>query len=213
MKLKEAKEIADSLDFKKGNGLIAAVAQNSESREVLMVAFMNKDAFLKTLTTRRMWYYSRSRKRLWMKGESSGNAQLVESFCTDCDGDSVLFRVKQIGNACHTGSKTCFFRKYGEKGEYFSLDELFSVILDRKDRPKRDSYTNELLKKQKKLLGKIKEESTELIEAAELKNKDEIVWETCDLLYHILVLLANKDISLKEIYAELGRRSYKPKQS
>ena len=147
-----------------------------------------------------------------MKGESSGNVQLVENFCIDCDGDSVLFRVKQKGNACHTGSRTCFFRVYGRK-KYISVDELFSVVLDRKRKPRRGSYTNELLRNEEKLLGKIREESDELIEAAELKDKEEIVWEACDLLYHMLVLLANKDISLKEIYAELGRRFYKPKQA
>jgi phosphoribosyl-ATP pyrophosphohydrolase/phosphoribosyl-AMP cyclohydrolase len=205
MKLKQAREIADRLNFEKGRGLVTAIAQDSGSREVLMVAFMNRDAFLKTVTTGRMWYYSRSRKRLWMKGESSGNVQLVENFYTDCDGDSVLFGVKQKGNACHTGNRTCFFRGYGKR-MYFDLDELFSLILDRKVKPKSGSYTNKLLKNQKKLLGKIREESDELIEAAELKDKDEVVWEACDLLYHMLVLLARKDISLNDIYTELGKR-------
>ncbi|NYZ76028.1 phosphoribosyl-ATP diphosphatase [Candidatus Micrarchaeota archaeon] len=136
---------------------------------------------------------------------------MVENFCTDCDGDTVLFRVKQIGNACHTGNRTCFFRTYGRE-EYISVDELFSVVLDRKRKPRIGSYTNELLRNEEKLLGKIREESDELIEAAELKDKDEVVWEACDLLYHMLVLLAKEDVSLKEIYAELGRRFYKPKQ-
>lgn len=122
-----------------------------------------------------------------------------------CDGDSVLFRVKQKGNACHTGNITCFFTGYGER-KYLNLDELFSVILDRKSRPKSDSYTNKLLKNQKKILEKIKEESDELIEAAELKGKDEVVWEACDLLYHTLVLLAEKNGSLEDIYSELYRR-------
>jgi len=205
MKLKQAREIADRLNFEKGRGLVTAIAQDSGSREVLMVAFMNRDAFLKTVTTGRMWYYGRSRKRLWMKGESSGNIQLVENFYTDCDGDSVLFGVKQKGNACHTGNRTCFFRTYGKR-KYVSVDELFSIILDRKMRPKRGSYTNELLRNEEKLLGKIREESDELIEAAELKDKDEVVWEACDLLYHMLVLLARKDISLNDIYTELGKR-------
>jgi len=205
MKLKQAMEIADKLNFKKGDGLITAVAQDSVSKEVLMVGFMNRDAFIKTLTSKRMWYYSRSRKRLWMKGESSGNVQLIENFYIDCDGDSVLFGVKQKGNACHTGNKTCFFRGYGKR-KYFTLDELFSVILNRKMKPKTGSYTNRLLKNQKKLLGKIKEESDELIEAAELKGKNEVVWEACDLLYHMFVLLVKKEISLDEIFSELGRR-------
>lgn len=207
MRLKEAEEIAERLDFEKGSGLVTAVVQDSMSREVLMVAFMDREAFLKTVTTSRMWYYSRSRKKLWMKGESSGNTQRVENFCIDCDGDAVLFRVKQRGNACHSGNRTCFFREYGERGRFLSLDELFSIILDRKNKSRRGSYTNELLREQKKLLGKIKEESDELIEAAELKGKREVVWEACDLLYHTLVLLAKKDLSLKEIYAELDRRN------
>lgn len=205
MKLKQAREIADRLNFENGRGLVTAIAQDSGSREILMVAFMNRDAFVKTLTTGKMWYYSRSRRRLWMKGESSGNIQLVENFYTDCDGDSILFEVKQKGSACHTGNRTCFFRMYGRK-RYVSVDELFSIILGRKRKPKRGSYTNELLKNEEKLLGKISEESGELIEAAELKDKDEVVWEACDLLYHMLVLLAEKDVSLGDIYAELSRR-------
>ena len=205
MKLRQAGKIADSLNFKKGNGLVTAITQDSGSKEVLMVACMDRDAFIRTITTGKMWYYSQSKKRLWMKGESSGNVQLVENFYIDCDGDSVLFRVKQKGNACHTGNKTCFFRGYGKR-MYFDLDELFSLILDRKVRPKSYSYTNRLLKNQKRLLGKIREESDELIEAAELKDKDEVVWEACDLLYHMLVLLARKDISLNDIYTELGKR-------
>ncbi|MEM3555998.1 MAG: bifunctional phosphoribosyl-AMP cyclohydrolase/phosphoribosyl-ATP diphosphatase HisIE [Candidatus Micrarchaeia archaeon] len=202
MNLKEAEETADTLDFKKGRGLIVAVAQDSESKEVLMVAFMNRNAFLKTLTTGRMWYYSRSRKKLWMKGETSGNFQLVEGFRVDCDADAVLFKVKQIGNACHTGNRTCFFKNEKE----LSLEELFSLILDRKKFPRDGSYTNELLRKQRKLLAKIKEESDELTEAVEFKSKKEVIWEACDLLYHVLVLLAKKEVNLNDVYLELGRR-------
>lgn len=206
MRCREAERIASRINFRKGDGLVPAIAQ-SAGGEVLMLAFMNRDALLKTLTSGRMWYYSRSRKKLWEKGESSGNAQRWESFSVDCDADSLLFRVAQRGNACHTGNRTCFYTEYGKQTS-LSLDELYSLVLDRKKNMRENSYTCKLLRDERKLLGKIDEESAELVRAVG-EGRRQVIWESCDVLYHMLVLLAKENVSMEEIYRELGRRNKK----
>ncbi|MBI4399129.1 bifunctional phosphoribosyl-AMP cyclohydrolase/phosphoribosyl-ATP diphosphatase HisIE [Candidatus Micrarchaeota archaeon] len=201
LRTKEVEKISKVLNFEKCYGLVPVVVQSIENKEVLMQAFMSKEAVVKTLTTGKMHYFSRSRNRIWKKGEESGNEQIVEKFYIDCDDDCILFQVRQIGNTCHTGSKTCF-----EQDEIFTLNDLYQVINERKSQKDKNSYTYKLLKNKKKIFEKIREESEELIEASEKKGKKDIVWEACDLLYHTLVLLAKENITFSEMNDELWRR-------
>ncbi|MEW6329595.1 MAG: bifunctional phosphoribosyl-AMP cyclohydrolase/phosphoribosyl-ATP diphosphatase HisIE [Candidatus Micrarchaeota archaeon] len=195
-----AEKIACKIDFGKCRGLVPAIAQAADG-EVLMLAFMSREALVRTLTTGKMWYYSRSRRKLWRKGETSGNEQLVEKLYIDCDNDALLFRVRQIGSACHTGKSNCFGTP-----RKFSLEELFRVIWERRKNPRKNSYTNKLLRDEDRIYGKIEEESNELIEVARGGKKKEIIWEAGDVLYHLLVLLARKNVKLGEVLAELERR-------
>ncbi len=193
-------------------GLVPAVAQDFSTREVLMLAYMNREALEKTLSTGRAHYYSRSRKKLWLKGETSGNFQFVKGVFYDCDGDTILLVVDQKGPACHTGERTCFFRSIGKEAERppagpWILSDLFRVLLERKSAPPEKSYVASLYAKGlEKILGKVDEECGELIEAARDKGRKEIVHETADLLFHTMVLLAERGISAEEVYSELNRR-------
>lgn len=204
MSVKKAEEFAEKVNFKKLGGLVPTIAQDSETGRVLMLAFMNKEALVATLTTGYMAYYSRSRRSLWKKGESSGCTQEVIGFSVDCDSDSLLFLVKQKGVACHTGAESCF-SKINVPG--FGLERLFAIICERKRKPKIGSYTCKLLSDEKLMLKKIGEESAEFIIAVRDEKKKEIVWEACDLLYHALVLLAAKGITPAEIREEFARRA------
>ena len=191
-------------------GLIPVVVQDAKTNAVLMMAYMNKEAFEKTLETGYMTYYSRSRQQLWKKGETSGHVQKLISLSYDCDGDTLLARVEQTGVACHTGSYSCFFNDI--KGESKNstagiLDELYAVILDRKQNPKEGSYTNYLFDKGiDKILKKVGEESAEVIIASKNPDKGELRYEAADLLYHLLVLLAERDMVPEEIFEELASR-------
>lgn len=216
-----AEKFANSVDFSKCNGLAAAVVQNS-AKDVLMAAFMDKRALLLTLTSGFMHYFSRSRKRLWKKGEQSGNVQQLLSVKKDCDSDALLFTVRQKGVACHSGEKTCF----GEPE--FDLLSLAQLIEERKRtrllapdgyarksvhgkqwaQPK-GSYTKKLLTNKKLAIAKVREESEEFIEAVQKKVKKDITWEASDLLYHTLCLAYAAGISLQSINRELARRSRK----
>lgn len=196
----------DELSFDQ-RGLIPAIVQDAVSGEVLMLAYMNKEAVKKTLETGKTWFWSRSRNKLWQKGETSGNEQLVEGMFYDCDADSLLVTVNQIGVACHTGERSCFFRalKEGRRKDIFR--ELYEVILERKKEMPKGSYTAELFKEGVgKILAKVKEESDEVIDATENKETPDLIHETADLLYHLLVLLAYKDVSLEDVIEELKRR-------
>lgn len=193
-------------------GLVPAVAQDASTLEVLMVAYMDKEALEKTVETGKAHYYSRSRKSLWLKGETSGNFQLVRSILYDCDADTILLTVDPLGPACHTGERTCFFRAVkGEAAVKPSgsriLTELFKVLKERKDAPPEKSYVASLYAKGlPKILAKIEEESAELVEAAREKQRQDVLYELCDLWFHSMVLLAEKGIGIDEVYSELGRR-------
>lgn len=203
-------------DFKLGaDGLVPVVVQDDKTEAVLMVAYMNQEAYEKTIETGRMTYYSRSREELWVKGETSGHFQYVRSLTADCDMDTILARVVQVGPACHTGSYSCFFhdiqnRKNGEAKEHNPLkvfEEVFATIQDRKVNPKEGSYTNYLFDKGiDKILKKLGEEATEIVIAAKNPNPNEIKYEIADFLYHMMVLMAEKGISWEEITSELARR-------
>ena len=194
------------------DGLITVIVQDYKTSEVLMLAYMNEEAFRQTLETGRMTYFSRSRNKLWLKGETSGHFQYVKSLRLDCDQDTILAKVHQIGAACHTGSRSCFFthlveKEYKESNPLKVFEDVYSVILDRKANPKEGSYTNYLFDKGiDKILKKCGEEATEIIIAAKNPDPEEIKYEISDFLYHVMVLMAEKRISWEEITRELANR-------
>ena len=201
-------------DFKKNSdGMVPVVVQDYRTNQVLMVAYMNQESYEYTLKTGKMTYYSRSRKELWLKGETSGHFQYVKSLTADCDMDTILAKVFQVGAACHTGNYSCFFNEIVKK-EYEEPDnplkvfeDVYQVILDRKEHPKEGSYTNYLFDKGlDKILKKVGEEATEIVIAAKNPNSNEVKYEISDFLYHMMVLMAQKDITWEEITTELANR-------
>ena len=194
------------------DGLIPVVVQDYKTDEVLMVAYMNEEAFQSTLHTGKMTYWSRSRQELWLKGATSGHFQYVKSLTLDCDNDTILAKVAQTGAACHTGNKTCFFqplmkKEYNDANPLRVFQDVYDVIMDRKLHPKEGSYTNYLFDKGiDKILKKVGEECTEIVIAAKNPNKDEIKYEISDFLYHVMVLMAEKGVTWEEITRELARR-------
>lgn len=194
------------------DGLIPVIVQDYKTSEVLMLAYMNEEAFHETLRTGKMTYFSRSRQSLWLKGETSGHFQYVKSLDLDCDNDTILARVNQIGAACHTGSRTCFFqnlakKEYKETNPLKVFEDVFAVILDRKEHPKEGSYTNYLFDKGiDKILKKVGEEATEIVIAAKNPDPEEIKYEISDFLYHVMVLMAEKGVTWEEIMEELANR-------
>lgn len=200
-------------EFKKNtDGHVTVVVQDYKSDEVLMVAYMNEEAYNMTLKTGKMTYYSRSRQELWIKGETSGNYQYVKSLTADCDKDTILAKVSQIGAACHTGSHSCFFneimaKEYEESNPLKVFEQVFDVIKDRKVHPKEGSYTNYLFDKGiDKILKKLGEEATEIVIAAKNPNANEVKYEISDFLYHMMVLMAEKNVTWEEITTELAQR-------
>ena len=188
-------------------GLVPAIAQEARTGAVLMQAYMNKEAFDKTLETGYAHYYSRSRQKLWKKGETSGNVQKIVSVSLDCDGDCVLLKVEQTGGACHTGEYSCFFNMVQENAKIANasmLYELYDLIADRKVNPKEGSYTHYLFEKGiDKILKKIGEESAEVIIASKNPGTSELRYEAADLIYHLLVLMNEKGLTLTELFGEL----------
>jgi phosphoribosyl-ATP pyrophosphohydrolase/phosphoribosyl-AMP cyclohydrolase len=216
-------DIIGSLAFG-ASGLIPAVAQDAATGEVLMLAWMNREALLKTVETGNAHYYSRSRACLWLKGETSGHFQRVREIRRDCDGDALLLIVEQEGPACHTGNRSCFYRRLD--GEEVSgkpeppaafnkacgtLQNLQAVIEDRRSHPKEGSYTNYLFEKGiDKMLKKVGEESAEVIIAAKNPDRGELVYEAADLLFHLSVLLTERRLSWNDVFSELARRAADP---
>lgn len=194
------------------DGLIPVVVQEYKTGKVLMVAYMNEDAFDETIRSGRMTYWSRSRQELWKKGETSGHYQYVKSLDIDCDKDTILAKVAQIGAACHTGNESCFFtnlvsKSYDETNPMTIFDQVMDTIIERKENPKEGSYTNYLFEKGiDKILKKVGEEATEIVIAAKNPDSDELKYEICDFLYHMMVLMAERDVTWKEITKELASR-------
>ena len=200
-------------DLKKNSdGMVPVIVQDYRTDEVLMLAYMNEEAFNTTIHIGKMTYYSRSRNELWTKGLTSGHLQFVKSLTADCDYDTILAKVSQVGAACHTGNRSCFFneivkRDYTEKNPQKVLEDVYKIILDRKANPKEGSYTNYLFEKGlDKILKKVGEESTEVILAAKNNDADDLKYEISDYIYHLMVLMAEKGITWEQVTQELSQR-------
>lgn len=194
------------------DGLVPVVVQDYKTSEVLMVAYMNEESFETTLKTGKMTYWSRSRQELWTKGMTSGHFQYVKSLSVDCDNDTILAKVSQVGAACHTGNRTCFYREmmkkeYQDANPLKVFEHVYSVIQDRKEHPKEGSYTNYLFDKGiDKILKKVGEEATEVVIAAKNPDPEEIKYELSDFLYHAMVLMVEKGVTWEDITKELANR-------
>lgn len=213
IKITSFESIMDFSEFTlNGDGLIPVVVQHYKTQEVLMLAYMNEEAFDRTIKTGKMTYYSRSRKTLWVKGETSGHFQYVKSLTIDCDKDTLLAKVDQVGAACHTGNPTCFYQplvgmNYDGKNPLQIFEMVYDTIVDRKEHPKEGSYTNYLFDKGlDKILKKVGEEATEIVIAAKNKNPEEIKYELADFLYHAMVLMVEKGVKWEDIIKELAER-------
>ncbi|MBP3887565.1 MAG: bifunctional phosphoribosyl-AMP cyclohydrolase/phosphoribosyl-ATP diphosphatase HisIE [Cellulosilyticum sp.] len=200
-------------------GLIPVIAQDYHSKKVRMLAYMNEEALTKTLETGRVHYFSRSRQQLWLKGETSSHYQYLKSIAVDCDGDTLLMQIEQVGGiSCHTGNSSCFYRELKEdlpktKQEVMKMEnnqmlaELYSTVIERKENPKEGSYTNYLMDKGlNKILKKVGEECTEVIIAAKDNDNKELVFEVADLMYHLTVMMAVKGINWDDVAIELQQR-------
>lgn len=208
-------EILKTLKFEAG-GLIPAVVQNEETKEILMVAYMNADTIKQTAKTGRATFWSRSRQEVWVKGETSGNFMYVKEIRVDCDCDCLVLIVNPAGPACHTGNRSCFFRKIengklvediqeSSKSDIIAREQ--AVIIDRKEHPEDGSYTNYLFDKgEDKILKKVGEEAAEVVIAGKNRDKDEICYEVSDLMYHLTVMLVDNGMTWEDIYKEMERR-------
>ncbi|CEI82438.1 histidine biosynthesis bifunctional protein HisIE [Oceanobacillus oncorhynchi subsp. incaldanensis] len=191
------------------NGLVPAIVQDYATGKVLTLAYMNEVALVKTLETGETWFYSRSRKELWNKGETSGNKQIVKNISVDCDQDALVVQVQPLGPACHKGTTTCFETTLSEteKPLFSIVNELTDKIKDRKENPQEGAYTTYLFNKGlDKILKKIGEESTEVVIGAKNNDKEELTNELADLLYHSLVLMEEQGVSSKDIKKILNER-------
>ena len=208
----------DKIDWEKIDGLLPVIAQDNTTNEVLMLAFMNKESLQLTLDTGYAHYFSRSRQRLWKKGESSGHTQEIKHIFMDCDNDTLVIKINQLGVACHTGRKSCFFTdvstgkvisdvEIDTSSAYGVIDTLYHTIQERKHDNPEKSYTAKLLQgNENSMLKKIVEEAGELTFAIKDNNEEEIINESADLMYHCLVALASKNISPDRIKQELSKR-------
>ena len=188
-------------------GLVPAIVQDATTREVLTLAYMNRESLAKTIETKQTWFWSRSRGELWHKGETSGNTQQVVSLTLDCDRDAVVVLVDPAGPACHTGATSCFETGANATGIGSVLDQLYEVIQSRERERPAQPYTTYLFDEGlDKILKKLGEESAETIIAAKNDDQERLVSETSDLMYHLLVLLVARGVSLEEIAKELGKR-------
>ena len=198
----------DNLHFDR-RGLVPAVVVDAITKDVLTVAYMNRESLQKSIETGLTCFYSRSRQELWLKGETSGNYQHIVSITTDCDGDALVVLVEKDGPACHTGKESCFHNPVWESEERhaFSLKALMEMLKGRKYNPKEGSYTTYLFEKGlDKILKKVGEECTEVIIGAKGQDKKETVYEIADLCYHVMVLMIEMGISLEDIHKELASR-------
>jgi phosphoribosyl-ATP pyrophosphohydrolase/phosphoribosyl-AMP cyclohydrolase len=207
----EAEKFVEKVNFEKMNELVPVVVQDSSNDQVLTQAFMNKEALQLTLTKGKMHYWSRTKNRIWLKGEESGHHSLLQNAILDCDNDAILFKVQQIGAVCHTGQETCFHNPIIAEKELAVdariIERIFKVIVDRIKNPTEKSYVSKLNRKgEDAVLQKIGEETTELVLAVKANRPEEIVHEATDILFFILVLLAQKNLRVQEIFKQLEHR-------
>ena len=194
----------DNLDFEKVNGLMPCIIQDNATNKVLMLGYMNETALQKTIQEKKVTFFSRTKNRLWTKGESSGNFLHLKSITADCDNDTLLLKVKPMGEVCHTGTDTCFAEN--NEGDAFLYD-LEKVIQDRKNNPSEESYTSSLFQKGiNKVAQKVGEEAVELVIEAKDDNEALFLGEAADLMYHYLVLLTAKDKTLDDVIQILKER-------
>ncbi|MCG3705072.1 bifunctional phosphoribosyl-AMP cyclohydrolase/phosphoribosyl-ATP diphosphatase HisIE [Aliarcobacter butzleri] len=211
-------EQLNKIDWEKMNNLIPVITQDAKTNEVLMLAYMNKEALELTIKTNYAHYFSRSKQRIWKKGESSNHLQEIVEILVDCDNDTLLLKVNQTGVACHTGRKSCFYTnlktdkiisdvEINTTAAYGVIDTLYHTICERKDEDVSKSYTAKLLKgNQNSMLKKIVEEAGEFTFAVKDDNEEEIIYEAADVTYHVLVALASKNINPDRVKQELTRR-------
>ena len=211
VKLNETTMSWDELK-KNSDGLVPVVTQDYKTSEVLMVAYMNEEAYNQTVESGVMTYFSRSRSELWVKGATSGHYQYVKALYVDCDNDTILAKVRQVGAACHTGNRSCFFneilkKEYDDTNPLQVFEKEYATIMDRKRNPREGSYTNYLFDKGiDKILKKVGEECTEIIIAAKNPDPEEIKYEIADFVYHCMVLMAVKDVTWDDIVREMAQR-------
>ena len=197
------------IDFSKTNGLVPVIIQNYQNQQVLMLGYMNEEAFAKTQSERKVTFFSRSKNRLWTKGETSGNFLIVKDILVDCDNDTLLIKADPLGPTCHTGSTTCF-KEETAKGFLYELQQTIAQRIEADDK---DSYTNKLFQKGiNKVAQKVGEETIELV--IEAKDDNEVLFknEAADLLYHLLILLKAKNVNLEDIELILKSRVNQPRR-
>lgn len=206
---KEIRQVLDQVRFDSG-GLVPAVVQDVENGQVLMLAYMNRESLERTLRSGRTWFFSRSRNCLWLKGETSGHHQLVRELRLDCDRDTLLLKVEQVGPACHEGTRSCFSRVVGAALPEASggiIGELFRLIKDRQEHLPEGSYTTRLFRRGiDRIAQKVGEEAVEVVIAGKNRERKEIIEETADLIYHLLVLLAECQVTPEDICKKLEER-------
>ena len=196
-----------TIDFKKNNGLVPVIIQDNTTLQVLMLGYMNEEAFMKTQQERKVTFFSRSKNRLWTKGETSGNLLMVNEIKVDCDNDTILIKATPQGPTCHTGSTSCF-NEETPKGFLYQLEKIISERIDKNEA---NSYTNKLFKRGiNKVAQKVGEEAVEVVIEAKDNNDNLFKNESADLLYHFLILLKAKNSSLCEIEEVLASRNHKP---
>jgi phosphoribosyl-ATP pyrophosphohydrolase/phosphoribosyl-AMP cyclohydrolase len=207
----EIEEFISKIDFEKGNGLVPVIIQDASNDKVLMQAYMNEETLRLTLTTGKTHFWSRTRNRIWQKGEESGHHSLVQNAIFDCDNDAILLKVQQIGPICHTGKESCFYNPIAKievkAADARIMEKVFEIIKERRDKDYEKSYVSRLLRAgEDAVIDKVKEESAELIHAVKEEPKPRMVSEAADLIFHALVLLASKKIELNEVFKELVNR-------
>ena len=192
-----------NINFSKSDGLVPCIVQDAKTKQVLMLGFMNDEAYQKTVREKRVTFFSRSKQRLWTKGETSGNFLELSEILVDCDQDTLLIKANPVGPVCHTGADTCF----NEKNDHWSLHSLEAVIKDRKSNPVKGSYTTSLFEAGiNKVAQKVGEEAVELVIEAKDNNKELFLNEAADLIYHYLVLLTEKGFSFNDVTEILKKR-------
>jgi phosphoribosyl-ATP pyrophosphohydrolase/phosphoribosyl-AMP cyclohydrolase len=192
-----------NINFDKGDGLVPVIVQDNQTLEVLMLGYMNEEALTKTQAEGKVTFFSRTKNRLWTKGEESGNFLFVQSLHIDCDQDTILIKAKPVGSTCHTGSRSCFNTNYNQN----FIFELENIITDRYESPVAESYINSLRQKGlNKIAQKVGEEGVETVIAALAESRTDLINEASDLVFHLMVLLKEKDLTLQDIALNLEKR-------